>query len=182
MTEYDTIPDSPDSPTDVDAEDELDFEGDGYYPTDNLLSPLDPNPLTRAANRETAGHEFFSAVFLDSPLHPAEKEELEEAMFGRTRLLRVKKKVAGVRIAGLGPAGERPAVQSLDSPPYPPCSRPRRSVIDASAAPPLKRLVCASIAPLTDVLSRTRFCIYTDSCHRISYRDHLSHNTSDHSE
>jgi len=113
MTEYDTIPDSPDSPTDVGAEDELDFEGDGYYPTDNPLSPLDPHPLTRAANRETAGHEFFSAVFLDSPLHPAEKEELEEAMFGGTKPLRVKKKVPGVRIAGLGPAGEWPAVQSL---------------------------------------------------------------------
>ena len=106
MSSYNALPNSLDSPTDINADDELDINVDGYHPADGLLSPLDPHPLTRGLNRETAGHEFFSAVYLDSPLHPAEKEELEEAMFGGTRPLRVKKKVPGTRIAGLGPAGK----------------------------------------------------------------------------
>jgi len=77
---------------------------------EEALSPLDPHPITRNKSRETAGTEFFSVLYLDSPgiasAPGGQCYELDSSV-GGTRPLRVKKKKAQVpKVAGLGHTGK----------------------------------------------------------------------------
>lgn len=82
MLPYASLPDSPDTPTDVDHSDEYSPFSDTLESLQDPTSPLDPSyepsrgkalisrsDTFRTMARSTGGTEFFSAVILDMPRH-----------------------------------------------------------------------------------------------------------------
>lgn len=79
---------------------------------DELLSPLDPHPLKHHQSRQTAGTEFFSVLYLDSPSFP-EDERPESESLGGTKPLRVVKKVVVPKVTPVPACEWQPPSESL---------------------------------------------------------------------